>query len=655
MYHNVFFFMKIFFAFMVLSMGYSISLRAQDDADVQWFENLFVVPGNMSLDEEVRALEIKRLKAREIQDKKLESKIMIELGVLHLTRINDYEQALGWLMRSLRINDSLNFHHERILTYLAMARVFEEVGNYAKSKEFLNEAESINARDNDLIMKSLIMNESGRVKASHGEMDLAFEDYNQVLDLSRKLELPSREGDAFFHLGQLLTKEKKYNDALRFHKDGLAIRRKLKDKSGEAMSLNDIGALYLLMNNYERALANHVAALEIRKKLDDDAGLAQSYNNVGELYIKKKDFKRAILNLDLALESGRAAQDQEQILKAHELLSQCYKELKDYKKALEAKESSVGIMDMIQREKNERKLLETQNRYIVEKKESEIDHLQLERAQREKVIEDQRQLRNLLFLFIGFGLIIGALLLYLYFLKRRSNQKLLEINATKDKLFSIIGHDLKSPLNSLSAFSSLLINHAESLTKEEIKMLSQDLDKSLKNLFNLLENLLEWGRSQSGNIDFKPEPFDLSEVLKENMELLRGAADTKRISLVNNNNSVWVVNAHRNSINTVVRNLISNAIKFTPEGGTIALKTEPIGNFIRLSVTDTGVGMSHEVMQKLFTIGNKHSTLGTAQEKGTGLGLVLCHDFVEKNGGKIGVESVQGKGSTFYFTVPANK
>ncbi len=648
--------MKIFFAFMVLSLGCVLPAAAQDDdADVQWFETLFIIPRNKSLDEEMRALEIKREKARETQDKKAESKAMIELGVLNLTRVNDYEGALGWLIKSLEIDDSLGFHREEILTYLAMSRVFERVGDYKKSIEFLQEADGINSKYDDLIMKSLILNESGRVKASHGNLEEAFLDYNQVLDLSKKLELSSRQAGALFHLGQLLAKDKKYNDALKFHKEGLAIRRKLRDKSGEAMSLNDIGTLYVLMNNYERALANHVAALEIRKKLKDDGGLAQSYNNVGELYIRKRDFKRAILNLELALEAGRDGSDQEQVLKTYDLLSQCYKELKDFRKALEAKETSVGISDMIQREKNERQLLEAQNIYLMKKKESEIDHLKLQRAQREIIIEEQKQLRNLLFLFIGFGVIIGTLILYLYFLKRRSNQKLMEINATKDKLFSIIGHDLKSPLNSLTAFSSLLINHAESLTKDEIKMLSQDLDKSLKNLFNLLENLLEWGRSQSGNIDFNPEPFDLSEVLKENMELLKVAADNKKITLVNNNNSVWRVYAHRNSINTVVRNLISNAIKFTPESGTIALKTELAGKFIRLAVTDTGVGMSQQVIQKLFKIGNKHSTLGTAQEKGTGLGLLLCHDFVEKNGGMIGVESVEGKGSTFYFTVPVAK
>jgi signal transduction histidine kinase len=183
-------------------------------------------------------------------------------------------------------------------------------------------------------------------------------------------------------------------------------------------------------------------------------------------------------------------------------------------------------------------------------------------------------------------------------------------------------------------------------------MLSVDVDKSLKNLFALLENLLEWGRSQTGNIDFTPEPFDLAVVLNENQELLKGQAGNKKIALVNENKNALPVHAHRNSINTVVRNLISNAIKFTPEGGKITLNAEPEGKFIRVSVTDTGVGMSKEVIAKLFKIGTKHSTLGTSQEKGTGLGLILCKDFVEKNGGTIGVECAEGKGSTFYFRLP---
>ncbi|MEO7988595.1 MAG: tetratricopeptide repeat-containing sensor histidine kinase [Chryseolinea sp.] len=260
--------------------------------------------------------------------------------------------------------------------------------------------------------------------------------------------------------------------------------------------------------------------------------------------------------------------------------------------------------------------------------------------------------------FLIFGIITIGLLLWIQQKQKsnemltKSNQTISELNSAKDRLFSIIGHDLKGPLNTLNAFFALVQNNADSITIDEVKKLSHDFDKSLKNSFSLLENLLEWSQSQTGAIDFKAEEFDLSIVLRENQELFKGLADNKNITIVNDNaNALWV-SAHRYSINTVVRNLLSNAIKFTHRGGVITLHTEHIGQLLKISITDNGVGISESVIQKLFKIGTKHSTPGTALEKGTGLGLLLCKDFVDKNGGKIGVESKEDKGSTFYFTIP---
>jgi signal transduction histidine kinase len=392
--------------------------------------------------------------------------------------------------------------------------------------------------------------------------------------------------------------------------------------------------------------------LEIRERLKDDNGLAQSYNNVSVLYFDEENFKRAISNLQLALQAGRRAGAQDEMMKSNDYLSQCYRELKDFKKALEYREESLGIQDLIVKEKNERKLLEAHNLYGLKKQESQINQLEGDREQKQKIIEAQTALQNRLILLIALGMIIGALVLYLYLSKRKTARELQKLNATKDKLFSIIGHDLKGPLNSLTSFSSLLLNHIDKISKEEIKMLSQDIDKSLKNLFTLLENLLEWSRSQTGAIDFKAEEFDLADVLSENEVLLKVQAQNKKITIANDNKISLPVNVHRHSINTVVRNLLSNAIKFTPEGGKVTLDAQKNGTHFIVSVKDTGVGMSETALQKLFKIGTKHSTLGTAKEKGTGLGLILCKDFVEKNGGSINVESKEGAGSTFYFTVP---
>jgi signal transduction histidine kinase len=305
---------------------------------------------------------------------------------------------------------------------------------------------------------------------------------------------------------------------------------------------------------------------------------------------------------------------------------------------------------------------------VIDTKESQIEDLEQDREEREKQLQIQKNLRNFLVSMIVLGLIIVVLIFYLYKTKQRANRELqtinsrvkqqniqlAELNATKDKFFSIIGHDLKGPLNSLTSFSRLLMNHTDSLSKDEIQMLARDFDKSLKNLFALLENLLEWSRSQTGNIEFKREVFDMNLLLKENEDLLRTQANNKRIVLNHVNDSAVNVRAHKNSIHTVVRNLISNAIKFTPEGGSITISSTLNHEMAIIAIADTGVGMNQAVIDKLFRIDSKLSTKGTADEKGTGLGLILCKEFVEKNGGTLWVNSAEYKGSVFSFTVPLN-
>jgi signal transduction histidine kinase len=235
----------------------------------------------------------------------------------------------------------------------------------------------------------------------------------------------------------------------------------------------------------------------------------------------------------------------------------------------------------------------------------------------------------------------------------RQNELLREMNDSKDRLFSIIGHDLRSPLVSFKGFTHLLSNKAVNLSKEDLKEFFVDLDKSVRNLSTLLENLLHWSLSQTGSIDFKPEVVDIANSLAENQNLLQDQARNKNIILVNECPANLTAFVHPQSINTVIRNLISNAIKFTKDGGTVTLRAHRVNGHVHISITDTGLGISEEVKKKLFKIGTKHSTPGTAAEKGTGLGLILCKEFVEKNGGAIGVDSTLGKGSDFYFTIPA--
>lgn len=639
--------------------------QVTDDADVRWYEGFFRKKQHEEpVDQLLAVTEHKLQLARGRDDMPTIARSLNELGLIHLTRTSVYDLAVDAFMRALAVEDSADLKQEKVFTYLAIAQVFEKVDNFYKSAELLQEALTLSEENKNVHVLVLLLNESGKVHAAMGQLDEARENYEQVLEYKDYVQ-PAVEAMALFNLAHLYQLQGKYPEALADYKKSLAISRAVKDRESEARTLNDIGDLYHRMKNDDKALANHVAALEIRKTLKDEKGLGESYNNIGILHYLANNTQRAVNNFDLALSAAREAQDQNQILRSYEYLSLCYARGNDYKKALYYKDQYIEINDFIQSEENTQQLLETQTRYVIDRKEIQIEKLLADRKQREKELETQKKFRNILIALIILSIIIAILILYLYISKRRSNKvlqaanntvqqqnnELQELNATKDKFFSIISHDLKGPLNSLTSFSGLLINHFNSLSKEDIQTLAKDLDKSLKNLFALLENLLEWSRAQTGNIEFKPEAFDLNSLLKENVELLRGQAQNKSLTLEQTSNETIIVNADRNSINTVVRNLVSNAIKFTPPGGHITLTVKIDGSKIVTSVSDTGVGMSPEVISKLFRIDTKHSTKGTANEKGTGLGLILCKEFVEKNGGTISVTSVPGQGSVFSFTL----
>jgi signal transduction histidine kinase len=641
--------MKFFLGGLVLSLLIN-PVQAQIEAEIHWFENLYLQkPVSNQKDEKSRLLQNALLTAREEHDSKAETRALIELAIFHEIQLKDYKSSLDWLIQALKLEDSTQLITEEILTFIAVARVFEEVGEFGKSLEYLNKAHFIKTESLPLLI--LLLSERGRIYAKIDMPNEAEQDYQEMMQYARNGELRSYEADALFLMAELYGRKKEFDQALGTHKKALAIRRETKDKVKEAISLNSVGQLYMLMKNHERAELNFSVALEICKKLESKTNLAESYNNMATFYITRRDYKSAINKLQLALQLSREAGNSDLTLAVHDNLSLCYKELGDFKNALAHREEHSGIYDVIQQEKNRADLIEVQSHHDLLEKEEEIGKLASVMVERERTIEAQRKQQNMLILILALGAIIGGLILYLYFIIHKTNRKLQEINETKDKLFSIIGHDLKAPLNSLTAFSSLLIHHAGTLTHEEIKMLSGDVDKSLKNLFALLENLLEWGRSQTGNIDFTPAPFDLGTLIKENQELLAPLAQKKNIALVNMSAESLSVHAHRHSINTVVRNLISNAIKFTPEGGQITISTEPIGSHIKVIISDNGLGINKETLKRLFRVGIKQSTLGTAQEKGTGLGLIICKDFVEKSGGTIHVDSELGKGSIFSFTV----
>lgn len=234
-----------------------------------------------------------------------------------------------------------------------------------------------------------------------------------------------------------------------------------------------------------------------------------------------------------------------------------------------------------------------------------------------------------------------------------ANISLTTLNATKDKFFSIIAHDLKNPFNSILGFCEVLFNRYEVYDDNKRKHLIGIIFQSAQNIFKLLENLLQWARSQTGSIKFIPEEFEIEEMISNNLILMENQMNEKQISSEKDIPPGVKVFADKNMINTVIRNMISNAIKFS-EGGEITIRLKEDNRTTTIFISDTGLGMRPEEAKSLFEIGTTKSSEGTRGEPGTGLGLIICKDFIEKHGGKIGVDSELGKGSTFYFSLPKN-
>lgn len=234
----------------------------------------------------------------------------------------------------------------------------------------------------------------------------------------------------------------------------------------------------------------------------------------------------------------------------------------------------------------------------------------------------------------------------------KTNIQLQEANSNKDKLLSIIAHDLRNPFSVLITFSKLLLDSFDDFSKDDIINYLETFYQTSKQGHSLLDNLLKWSKSQTGAISVKGEVIDFKDVVEENITLLNSQAKSKNIELINSVPQDVFAFADLNMVLTVIRNLLSNAIKFSNNGGKVEIAGKNHDKFVEIAIKDNGIGISEEGLEKIFRIDMKYSTPGTARERGSGLGLVLCREFIEKNFGTLAATSKPGEGSEFVFTLP---
>jgi signal transduction histidine kinase len=320
---------------------------------------------------------------------------------------------------------------------------------------------------------------------------------------------------------------------------------------------------------------------------------------------------------------------------AHKYLAQVYEEQKNYPLCIQHWKQYKTLMD-----KSIDTLLSQEPGRKVIKAESERDLLI-----KQKEVDRQKWM-SILGFSVAFFVLFGAIINYRFYKREQERkQELASLNATKDRLFAILSHDLMSPIGTLKNYLSLMDWGV--MNQEQFSQSSERLKIKVNNLYNLLENVLHWSITQMQGIKPKVETVNINEVVSEQIALVSSIAETKGITLTQAIKSDATIQADKNHLRLIVRNLLQNALKFTPKGGTIHFSREDTEGGQKLTIQDTGIGMPNETLDKLFKVEQNTNRKGTAQEGGTGLGLILTKELVELNGGKITVSSEEGRGTTF--------
>ncbi|MCC5920829.1 MAG: tetratricopeptide repeat-containing sensor histidine kinase [Cyclobacteriaceae bacterium] len=589
------------------------------------------------------------------ESKTNKSEILRFMAFINLKYLKDYEKALEYSLESLIEDERKNNRNGILQNRRNLAEIYLEVNDFLQHRDqwrkILEHANDQN--DFELRAEAYFVLAQSEVRLENQGNALDF--YYEALRIYEELSKKGKEALVHAHISYLWIRMNEEEQAQKYME--LAVRNLQHGENSydRAMTIFKKAQFHQYRRQYDAAKRDFERAKTLFEAGRNVEDLTKCYLQLGRVYFELNDNKKALNEWQQGLKIAGKSGNRRDLRQFYDQLFGYYVKQNDAAKALAYKNLFVQINELINSEESINELIQLENKFEIKKKENEIGLLLKDKEINE--LQLQRQQTRLIFTFSLSGLLLVFLVIggYYYRDKVKSkkelenlNTKLQELNDTKDKFFSIIGHDLKGPLNSLSSFTHLLSNHSEHLSKEEIKKLSADIDHSLKNLKNLLNNLLEWARSQTGGLVMSPEKLDILPRISGVKETLAGQAAEKQINLEIHGKPDIYAHADPNAFDTVIRNLVSNAIKYTPESNKIAIHFWKKGDYIQVSVKDSGIGMPEKVQESLFKIDKVQSREGTSKEKGTGLGLILCKELVELNDGRIYFESKEGEGSTFF-------
>lgn len=570
----------------------------------------------------------------------------------------DSDRAIKYYTLALQAADDSECKEVQLSIINNLAGEYAYMGDYAKALNGYLRGIEVATEVNDKKMLSILNENIASLYASQKDYNQALEFYDKVKKINKEIGNEVISAETMSNMASIYVDIEKFDYAMFNINKSVAIFEKNDILDWLAFAYEVKGRIYLKQKKYQWALYWYGESEQLHKQIEDDRGKIDMLNGIAETYL---NLEKDSLSLTYAIEGydiSKKLNSLEGQISCTETLFKIHKAHKKFNMALDFHEIFQKLSDSLSKDENKRSLslLETKMEY--EKQRQELI------AANEKALAKQR---NYIYLALSILLGLAGITVLVYrnekIQKRLYNElkekskiliereaELSEINRTKNKLFSIIAHDLKGPIGALQGLLKLFSSNE--IDRKEFFSLVPKLKTDVDHIFFTLNNLLSWGQAQMNGVVTKPRSTALDTIVNDNICLLSEVAAKKSIKVLNQlpeNSTVW---ADVDQIDIVVRNLISNALKFTPENGLITIEAQEKPKNWEVMVRDTGIGMDEETQEKIFSDTSNLTTYGTNNEKGTGLGLSLCKEMIEKNKGKIWVESFPRKGSCFYFTLP---
>lgn len=591
------------------------------------------------------------------------AKSHFQFGRIHYHK-EDFKVALDHYNKAIEnfvlIGDSLNTNKvyiNRSLTYKRLDCYHQALNDNLNALQYFEIKKNYN-------LISIINNNIGIIYKHLKEYPKALNYYQKSASVSTDNNLISSLYNSNTNIANIYSIQNKFQKALSYHKKNIDILKAEPNKYRLAQTYHNIGACFLEMKQYAIAIDYLKRSLQLKEEIGNKNLIITSLNGLSQANYQMNNLEDALSYSRRAYQLGKEVGNMELQKNSTKEIFKIYTHKNLADSAIFYFDIHENLRDSIINKEIYKQVSEIQTKYEAEKKEAQIAIL-------EKENNSKAMQRNALFVIL---ILIGGYAGFIVYSYNRNkkltrllgmqksriewskelldhrNKELKLSNQTKNKLFQIISHDLRSPLASVSGISHLIQILLKQGRYHELDETSQDLNECVTRVLNLTDNLLSWSLNQSGKLPFTPVIIPVKNLLSGILEIYKTGAQQKNILLELSISQNLFVYADRPMLETVVRNLLNNALKFTPEGGLIVLGAEMKADHTEIWIEDNGVGISDEAISLIFELDTSSS--GTRGEKGNGLGLILCKDFIERNHGKIWVESKEGQGTTFRFTVP---